>query len=260
MDEEKIKEILDEGPQQQAKQTQKKSFWNYKRTVKGKALSAWLIVMITIFMLFIFGLGIYLGKEVFAKKEDNGKSNKENNTNTVVDNTNTTDNKIDEEELQIIAMLYETNYSEYYNPLLITNGVINDLNNDQKTMLVYKYASKKNMTEANPVACNDGAGLCVGIKIEDFNTILKKYEITNIDASSLKRENDMYIIQSGGDIVAYKINHNLSSNAVNESYIITDKMELMNSATGTKEKEETKEYTFIKSTDGSYSLHSVTTK
>lgn len=254
MEEEKIKEILDEKQEsQQQVHQQKRTFWNNKKTVKGKALSAWLIVMIVIFMLFTFGLGIYFGKEVFSEKKNKNKETKDIEPAPISD-------KVDEEELQTIAMLYETNYSEFFNPLLITNGIINDLNIDQKTMLVYKYASKKNMTIANPTSCNDGAGLCVGIKIEDFNTILKKYEITNFDASSLKRENDMYIIQLGGDIVAYKINHNLSSNAVNESYIITDKMELMNSATGTKEKEETKEYTFIKSTDGSYSLHSVTTK
>ena len=73
MNEEKIKEILDENqnPQQQIKQ-QKKSFWNNKKTVKGKALSAWLIVIVIVFMLITFGLGMYLGKEVF---NNNQKSN-----------------------------------------------------------------------------------------------------------------------------------------------------------------------------------------
>ena len=54
----------------------KKSFLNNKKQVKGKALSAWVIVMILIFMMFIFGLGIFLGKELFAKneKKSNNKS------------------------------------------------------------------------------------------------------------------------------------------------------------------------------------------
>ena len=95
MEEDKIKEILDEQnqqmqqqQQQQMQQQQKRTFWNNKRTVKGKALSAWLIVIIAIFMLFVFGLGIYLGKELFAEK--NTKSSKNSsNSNTVVDNTDT---------------------------------------------------------------------------------------------------------------------------------------------------------------------------
>lgn len=83
MEEDKIKEILDD--KQEQKQQQKRTFWNNKRTVKGKALSAWLITMIAIFMLFVFGLGIFLGKEMFAKKES-GNTEKQNNTET---NTNT---------------------------------------------------------------------------------------------------------------------------------------------------------------------------
>ena len=94
MEEDKIKEILDEQnqqmqqqQQQQMQQQQKRTFWNNKRTVKGKALSAWLIVIIAIFMLFVFGLGIYLGKELFAEK--NTKSSKNSsNSNTVVNNSN----------------------------------------------------------------------------------------------------------------------------------------------------------------------------
>ena len=86
MDEEKIKEILDEGPQQQMKQTQKKGLFNNKRQVKGKALSVWLIVMVLIFMMFTFGLGIYLGKELFAENKEN--NSEKDNTNTAVDDQN----------------------------------------------------------------------------------------------------------------------------------------------------------------------------
>lgn len=59
---------------------------------KKKKSPILLIVIIIVFMLFTFGLGVYFGKEVFANKEKNNKTNKENNTNTVVDNANTENN------------------------------------------------------------------------------------------------------------------------------------------------------------------------
>ena len=82
----------DELQEMQQKKQQKKSFWNNKKTVKGKALSAWLVTIIVIFMLITFGLGMFLGKELFSEKKesenknddkevvDNSKEEKENNT------------------------------------------------------------------------------------------------------------------------------------------------------------------------------------
>ncbi len=63
------------------------NFWNNKKQVKGKALAAWVIAMIIIFMLFTFGIGIFLGKAVFVKNEE--KASEE---------TNTTNNEIQTKE------------------------------------------------------------------------------------------------------------------------------------------------------------------
>ena len=63
---------------------QKKSFLNNKKTIKGKALSAWLIAMILIFMLFVFGLGIFLGKELFGKEDNPEAPNTGDETNTEI--------------------------------------------------------------------------------------------------------------------------------------------------------------------------------
>ena len=63
---------------------EKKSFWNNKKQVKGKALSAWVIAMILIFMLFTFGIGIFLGKELFVNNEE---KDTEEPTNAEVTNT-----------------------------------------------------------------------------------------------------------------------------------------------------------------------------
>lgn len=101
MEDDKIKEILDEQAQQQAQQQkhqQKRTFWNNKKTVKGKALSVWLVVMVVIFMLFTFGIGVFLGKQLYETKKNNSGSSKDN-TNTEVDkdkkeNTNTNNNSL----------------------------------------------------------------------------------------------------------------------------------------------------------------------
>ena len=62
----------------------KKSFLNNKKTVKGKALTAWIIVIIIIAMIVTFGSGLIVGKLLYEGK--NKKSN------TVIDNTNTETN------------------------------------------------------------------------------------------------------------------------------------------------------------------------
>ena len=50
-------------------ETKKENILTKKKEVKGKPLKIWLVVMIAIFMLITFGLGVYFGKEVFTKKE-----------------------------------------------------------------------------------------------------------------------------------------------------------------------------------------------
>ena len=62
MEEEKKEEPIVE-------ETKKENILTRKKEVKGKPLKIWLIVMIAIFMLITFGLGVYFGKEVFNKKD-----------------------------------------------------------------------------------------------------------------------------------------------------------------------------------------------
>ena len=69
----------------------KKSFLNNKKTVSGKALSAWLITMIVIFMLFTFGLGVFLGKELFSEKKQSKNNEKEVVDNNKEENNTRTD-------------------------------------------------------------------------------------------------------------------------------------------------------------------------
>lgn len=80
----------EELQEMQQKKQQKKSFWNNKKTVKGKALSAWLITIVVIFMLITFGLGMFLGKELAKSNEKKGISKPDN---TVVDDNNVDNNQ-----------------------------------------------------------------------------------------------------------------------------------------------------------------------
>ena len=50
-------------------ETKKESILTKKKEVKGKPLKIWIIVMIIVFMLFTFGIGVYFGKEIFSEKE-----------------------------------------------------------------------------------------------------------------------------------------------------------------------------------------------
>ena len=84
MEEEKKEEVVpttqetqttEQTPTEEAKE-EKKGILNNTKQVKGKSLRIWLIVMIVIFMLFTFGLGLYLGKELYGKEETKKSTNK----------------------------------------------------------------------------------------------------------------------------------------------------------------------------------------
>ncbi len=64
-EEKKVEEVKEE----------KKGLLNNTKQVSGKPLKIWLVVMIVIFMLITFGLGLYLGKQLYGKEEK-----KENNS------------------------------------------------------------------------------------------------------------------------------------------------------------------------------------
>ncbi len=84
MEEEKKEEVVpttqetqttEQTATEEAKE-EKKGILNNTKQVKGKSLRIWLIVMIVIFMLFTFGLGLYLGKELYGKEETKKTSDK----------------------------------------------------------------------------------------------------------------------------------------------------------------------------------------
>ena len=73
----------------------KKSFLNNKKKIRGKALSAYVIVIIAIFMLFTFGIGYYLGKVL---NEPKNESKVNNEVVDKVDNTDTVDKQNEKDD------------------------------------------------------------------------------------------------------------------------------------------------------------------
>lgn len=121
----------------------KKSFLNNKKTVKGKALTAWIIVIIIIAMIVTFGSGLIVGKLLYEGKKKN--------SNTVIDNTNTetnTNSEVDNNEnlefndnakSQIDDFIKLAMHSSYEGTTIandLSNGLVG-LTVEQKELLTY---------------------------------------------------------------------------------------------------------------------------
>lgn len=97
MEEEKKEEVVEETTQE------KKKILNNKKEVKGKPLKIWLVVMIIIFMLITFGLGLYLGKQLYRKE-----NKKSSNNNQPVEEKKEEDTKGNNSEKSVALIRYES--------------------------------------------------------------------------------------------------------------------------------------------------------
>ena len=185
MEEEKMEE-------QQEKQ-KKKSFWNNKKIVKGKALSAWVIVMILIFMLFTFGLGLFLGKELFAKDNSNG-GKPSNNAEPANTEANTIDKNIEEKTKSFIAAAMYSNDGGDGIAVVFTKG-INKLSADEKAIVTYnslvnvKNENKEVTVTPDKYKSEDdywqGATI-TELSIESFKNEYKEFFKEEVNLSSIK--------------------------------------------------------------------------
>ena len=124
----------DELQEMQQKKQQKKSFWNNKKTVKGKALSAWLVIIIVIFMLVTFGLGMFLGKKLFENKNDGNNSNN-SNSNTIVEEQNNDKEQQEKINLFIQSALYSNSAGDGIADKFIRG--YSSLTDDDKAIITY---------------------------------------------------------------------------------------------------------------------------
>lgn len=158
MEEEKIKEITDKEQANQSEQD---------RTEKGKKISLWLMSIIVIFTLLAFGLGLFLGKEIFSKEDSNSEKNVKQ---TIQDKPLETFNLANFDPTKII----NGNNMEIY-------GKVVELNSN---LYLLKNSSDSQMVESK--ISEDGKNIDVTINWEKmkevyFNineTSTKKYTIT----------------------------------------------------------------------------------
>ena len=194
-----------------------------------------------------------LKEELKEEKEENKeeKPKEENEDETISDELLS--------ELKTIALLDVKSYSDYYDPLLGLNGVVNILPNNKQINLIWLYAQKTNLLKEFRImeVCKGGSEVCYGIPKEQLDGVLKKYGITNFDTSELTEYDGTYILQNSGYAVTHNIEHNISSYKDGDSIVITDKMDLILISTKEKDDEKTKEYKFKKNNDGDYYLATV---
>lgn len=239
--------------------------------VRGKALTIYIIIIVVIASAISFGSGFILGKKMYEEKkkeppkEIQDKPTEEKPQNEVTDNGNVNDTEEIFEELKNIAQLdNESPKMDLFTPLLTIDGVVNELSDDIKTRIIYAYAKKNKMTISerkgeNP-DCNPGggSGMCICIKVEDFNAIAKKYGFLGFkpDADII---NNKYYFGDGGEATPYeKALHNVTYVINGEDIILTDNLTYRyNANIDHADDTETREFTFKKGADGSYYLYSV---
>ena len=113
----------------------KENFLNKKKQVKGKPLKIWIIVIVIIFMLFTFGAGLALGKNLYGK--DNKKeTTKENQEQTNVKKELKDSNVINKLEKFVKVASYD-NTMGYGKAEIFMLGISN-LSKDLKLYLAYE--------------------------------------------------------------------------------------------------------------------------
>ncbi len=212
-------------------------------------------------LLVCFSLG-YLFAINFGGSDNKTNSNTNTNAN-VNENTNTdkpeTPKELSEAELNELYNIAELNSTEPVSMLLSVDGKLSDLDMETKSEIAFKYAQRNQLTtgvtSTQTDKCDGGSGLCSGVKITDFNKIIKKYGFAEFVPQIYGRDcyiyNEMYLFNYGGNVTA-SISHNYSHKMVDNDVVITD----VATFNGANTKTETREYTF-KLVDGSYYLYSI---
>lgn len=169
------------------------------------------------------------------------------------------------DELVNIAQLDRDLTAEYFTPLLMNNGVINDMNVQTKTRIVFLYASLNNKTKkvtgTEYSSCEAGPGWCEGIEISTFKEISALYGLSDFTPTDCHTYNNMYLFYYGGAVTTYEeARQNITAEYNdNDEIVLTDvityvPMDNLNTSQKVK-----KEFLFKKNDKGYY-LYSVTTK
>ena len=239
--------------------------------VRGKALTIYIIIIVVIASAISFGSGFILGKKMYEEKkkeppkEIQDKPAEEKPQNATNDNEK---NEVTEElldELKNIAQLdNEDGKISLFTPLLFDEGILNELSDDIKTRTIYAYAIHNKMTFSEEAGVDQdcissgGSGMCIYLKIEDFNTIAKKYGFLEFKPDAYIKNNKYYFNYSGDATPYEKTLHNVTYVINGEDIILTDNLTYRyNANIDHADDTEIREFTFKKGADGSYYLYSV---
>lgn len=238
--------------------------------VRGKALTIYIIIIVVIASAISFGSGFILGKKMYEEKkkeppkEIQDKPTEEKPQNEVTDNGNVNDTEEIFEELKNIAQLdNESPKMDLFTPLLTIDGVVNELGDDIKTRIIYAYAIHNKMTFSEEAGVDQdcyssgGSGMCIYLKVEDFNAIAKKYGFSGFKPNISIKNNKYYFNYSGEATPYEKTLHNVTYVINGEDIILTDNLTYKYNDHSHADDTETREFTFKKGADGSYYLYSV---
>ena len=224
-------------------------------------------IVITILAVLVVGLGCFI---VYDKVIDKNEK-KDNNA---IENNETADN---EEEIEIteqtlndlytIAGIYDGDYTPFFeliNVFINNSGKVSEYKDDVIKHLIYVNALKskklKTVTGDEYEFCAAGSGHCVGVAKEDYDSITKKYNISD------KFEDIYENIYNNIGLYTYGASSSCGATITQRAYAINEgnNIVLMDAYVifGEECNKEDNEsgvlkFTFNKLSDGSYALYSV---
>ena len=168
------------------------------------------------------------------------------------------------DELADIAQLDRDLTADFFTPLLTHDGVINDMDSQTKTRIVYLYAvlNHKTVTVSGSEysSCEAGAGFCTGIETSIFKEISALYGMSNFIPTDCYTYKNMYLFYYGGAVDTYEeAKQNLTAEYKDDDILMTDVITYVPIDKTDTTLKVTKEFLFKKNDKGYY-LYSVNTK
>jgi len=178
---------------------------NNRKKVNGKAFNIWVIVILIVFMLFIFGLGVCLGKELFAdnnkNKEKNNNSNNIQTNNNQINNNQSNNNQTDNNQTNNNQennnqennnqsnneILEEEKIMEQFNKIIVSNEKVfsndkfnvNDLSIDEILVTVFSKMDIDSICLENSKSAK--------ITIDELNNSINKYINKTLSFDDVKK-------------------------------------------------------------------------
>ncbi|MBR1413769.1 MAG: hypothetical protein IJ574_03770 [Bacilli bacterium] len=226
-----------------------------------------LIILVALIAVVIALVGGYsLGKGVFTKNVDANKpkeiEKKEDNQDNNVDENKVVDSAT-LEKLKRIANIEDADCNDEF-LLPKVQGIINDMSDEDKSTFIYRYilnnVSWKNVDYEESGYCEAGAGVCMGVKTTDYDSVLKMFGLSKFnDSNIIASYKDMYLLITMGFACDYDISYkyNFDTMYLGKDIKLNAVIDFYNTDGKILAKAEKWEYTFKLNSEGDYYLYSV---